>query len=571
MTRLPLDVAALAIALTFAAAPATAGDTPRAVAAIADDLVADDAGVRAKAAAELAGRVPDGAVAAPMLIDLLDDEDPAVVAAAARALDSMSVAGVTVLVEACGKRELLAAKATYDKEFSTVVAAYFIEPRDAFAEGVPATASACLQAALLAPGVGSWTDDQVPRWETALLHAHRTGTNDAGPLAVAGLAMLGADALAAHGIAPAEDPRRVAAARALVPLVASDDVLVSWCGARLAMRLRTSSPKLVAALTGTLIAVKPIPELWRTVTHDRRDPPWLPVRFDRLAAVDALAALGPSAASAAPRLAVVPADPSITSDWCDADPGGLFRPCVRALVRCGGEQELGAVMNREPKNRPFLTRVAAESGCTPALVLDWLVAVVESAAPPTDVFDALGALGPAAARALPALKTRLDVTKDERTKERIAAAIVAIAPDDADAIGFLLSLVKDEDLHMSDNASGWVYDAWGVLCRAAPTPEGVALFVADVDGKHRGTGGPETVIALGRAGSLAKDAVPALLRMVGEPASPGRHALVATVALGRIGPDAAAAVPALTAMRDAGDETVRVPAAQALRRIRAAK
>jgi hypothetical protein len=37
---------------------------------------------------------------------------------------------------------------------------------------------------------------------------------------------------------------------------------------------------------------------------------------------------------------------------------------------------------------------------------------------------------------------------------------------------------------------------------------------------------------------------------------------------GKIGPDAAAAVPALTALRDKGDETIRVATAQALRRIR---
>ena len=43
------------------------------------------------------------------------------------------------------------------------------------------------------------------------------------------------------------------------------------------------------------------------------------------------------------------------------------------------------------------------------------------------------------------------------------------------------------------------------------------------------------------------------------------------VALGRIGPDAAAAIPALEALKSKGDETIRVPAAQALRRIRAKK
>src|SRR5207244_2442791 len=44
---------------------------------------------------------PDGAVAVPMLVDLLDDESPEVVAAAARAIDSMAVAGVRPMAAFC--------------------------------------------------------------------------------------------------------------------------------------------------------------------------------------------------------------------------------------------------------------------------------------------------------------------------------------------------------------------------------------------------------------------------------------------------------------------------------------
>src|SRR6266850_1961590 len=80
---------------------ATAGDAPRAIDVIENDLVADDAAVRAKAAAELVDRFPDGAVAVPMLVDLLDDEAPEVVAAAARAIDSMAVAGAGPLAKFC--------------------------------------------------------------------------------------------------------------------------------------------------------------------------------------------------------------------------------------------------------------------------------------------------------------------------------------------------------------------------------------------------------------------------------------------------------------------------------------
>jgi hypothetical protein len=110
-----------------------------------------------------------------------------------------------------------------------------------------------------------------------------------------------------------------------------------------------------------------------------------------------------------------------------------------------------------------------------------------------------------------------------------------------------------------------VYGAWGVLCRAAPTPTVVKILVDDVNATKRGLPEACTLTALGRAGPLAKDAVPGLLRLA------DRGSEAAAVALGRIGPDAAAAIPALTALRDKGDETIRVPAAQALRRIRAKK
>ena len=92
-----LLVATALLAASAAHDVATAGDAPRAVDAIESDLVADDPAVRAKAAAELTDRFPDGAVAVPMLVDLLDDESPEVVAAAAKSLDAFAVAGAPAL------------------------------------------------------------------------------------------------------------------------------------------------------------------------------------------------------------------------------------------------------------------------------------------------------------------------------------------------------------------------------------------------------------------------------------------------------------------------------------------
>lgn len=498
------------------------GDAPRAIDAIASDLVADEPTVRAKAAAELVDRFPDGAVAVPMLVDLLDDESPDVAAAAARTLDSMSVAGAIVLTESCADRARLAAKARYGKAFADVVAGYSIGPDDALADDEPVTAGACLLAALLAPGEGAWVFDPVPRWEAALLGAHRRGKDDAQALAAAGLAMLGADALASHGVAPTADARHVAAAKALVPLVASDDVMQSWCGARIAMRLRVATSDLVAALAETLVAKKTAPDSWRRVPHDTRNP-WLKARFDRVAAVEALAEIGPSAAAAAPRLAAILADPTVTTDSRDRDPEGLVPRSVRALVRAGRESDVGAVFDRNPTNALYLARLAAQSGCSAGLVLSRLAD--EAARPdarreaflpmaalgPADAFAGLAALGPAAADALPVVRARFRETTDEMSKEAIAKALVAISPADPEAIDFLAAVVRGKDLSMSDNASGYEYDAWSVLCRAAPTPTVVRVLADDINGERHAVGGLETIDALGRAGPLAAGAIPGLI------------------------------------------------------------
>ena len=81
-TRRLLRTLAIAATLLVVSASlgsaARAGDAPRAIDVIENDLIADDPAVRAKAATELVDRFPDGAVAVPMLVDLLDDEEASV-------------------------------------------------------------------------------------------------------------------------------------------------------------------------------------------------------------------------------------------------------------------------------------------------------------------------------------------------------------------------------------------------------------------------------------------------------------------------------------------------------------
>jgi HEAT repeat protein len=69
---------------------------------------------------------------------------------------------------------------------------------------------------------------------------------------------------------------------------------------------------------------------------------------------------------------------------------------------------------------------------------------------------------------------------------------------------------------------------------------------------------------LGRFGSSAADAVPALIETLGDEVSWVRNDAI--IALGKIGPAAEAAIPALTAMQDEGVHSYF--AKQALKEIR---
>jgi hypothetical protein len=382
--------------------------------------------------------------------------------------------------------------------------------------------------------------------------------------------MLGADALVERRIAPPTDARRATAAKALVPLVAGDDVLASWCGARIARRLRTGTPELVAALAQTLVATKAMPESWRRPAYEPKTH-GLPCRFDRMAAVDAIAAIGPSSAAAAPRLVEIAADQAIVSTTCDHDIEKLFGRAVRALVRVGREDEIRAILARDPANALFLARTAAECGCSADIALPRLAAAAPTADWMSDVFRGLAALGPEAASALPVLRARLREEKDGSMKAEIARTIVAISSADAEAIDVLADGVKNMNLNTGDCRTDTGRAQWLALCEfAAPTPKVVRLFVDDMNGEKHALSGWETVEALGRAGAAAKDAVPGVLAFASTEYGARWNARIA-VALGRIGPDAAAAVPLLTTLRDGKDETVRVAAAQALRQIRATK
>jgi len=142
---------------------ARAGDAKRTVDVIETDLVSDDPAVRAKAATELTDRFPDGAVAVPMLVDLLDDESPDVVAAAARAIDSMALAGAPRITAWCADPGRFDGADSFGTRMEGFLSLFVRSPRDVFeevhGEFEPMTAEIGAQAA-----VADWSHPPHDLW-----------------------------------------------------------------------------------------------------------------------------------------------------------------------------------------------------------------------------------------------------------------------------------------------------------------------------------------------------------------------------------------------------------------------
>jgi hypothetical protein len=248
---------------------------------------------------------------------------------------------------------------------------------------------------------------------------------------------------------------------------------------------------------------------------------------------------------------------------------------IRAVVRIGREADLRPLVAEGAADGVHVASSAAKAGCSPDLVFDRLVAATKSPDTVSEGFEGLTFLGAGARPALAIAQARLREPAEPESRVRRAETVLAIAPDDAESIAVLLAALDGQDISASHSAPDHANWAWGCLCEhAAPTPDVIACIAQRVTAAFDYERG---VDALGRAGPLASAAVPSLIQLASRdttqwpPAWATAHRPPLAVALGRIGPAAASAISIVEGWKKSGDETIRVPAAQALRRIPAKK
>jgi hypothetical protein len=562
IARRLIGTAALFATLAVAG-PTRAGDAPRTVDVIENDLVADDPAVRAKAAAELTDRFPDGAVAVPMLVDLLDDESPDVVAAAAKAIDSMAVAGAARLTTYLTNDanwmpgSPLASRLPVLLDFKTPTFALSAFDPIREQKHLPMQSGELAIASVLA--ARSESPRALFEWAGCsptpkLLDAMHT-SDEVRPIAASALAMHGADALIDRGISPQDLPGRAAAVASAVVLARSDLDVRSWAGSQILTRLRPADPAIVAVLMRNLSTPK-------TATRMK----WGDVRLRATeSACRALGRIGPPAASTAEKLVDLASKKETNAD--------TVKEAATALLRMDKESVLVALFESGPPTADVLRSVLAANHRAASIVVPVLIATLKESSSGSCV-EELEEYGPEASAALPALKAHPATASFEVA--RFLRAILAISPSDVDAIRRMDSLLADTNEQATRD---------GLDVLAARSPAGPSLVAKLQSGLARRWSDPPKIEtyydAIGRCGAAAKPLVADLVRSVvaadelcrrpeyAAQCAVRRHVIV--IALGRIGPDAAAAVPALTALRDKGDETIRVAAAQALRRIRAKK
>jgi len=549
-------VVAALVAASAAHDVARAGDAPRAIDAIENDLVADDPSVRAKAALELVDRFPDGAVAVPILVDLLDDESPDVVAAAARAIDSMAVAGAGVFA----KTFVSSPDANPNVPLADAYRWNVVSPR------VPAGKDTASKLASLG-GASLYSrlrDLDEPRLLMRLVATARAEQGDLSLVAAAALALEAADRLADRRTAPSFHPLRGTAAATWLDLLNSDDPIKAWAAARMLGRLRATNDVATARLASFCSA------------HTNSDSL---AHHLAVQALLTLSAIGTGAESAAPCLISL----LETED---------FQPLlVYTLVALGHESDVLTVLKRKASNALAIASELAYERRGGQVAIPLLIE--QARRDPSHHVTDLAEYGAAAAEALPTLREAFEKAKtsDSVTDDiELAETILSIHPADASAVGYLDAVLTSRLPRDARFGVQWhSSDAWrqnwacvALISRGCVTPAATAYATARlklsddalateetrdlIDAMQRGDTAIHFVAELVALGTAENEE-----RARNPPKPPRRFDFWTRIAraLATAGTNAAPAIPLLTEWKSNGDETIRVAAAQALRRIRA--
>jgi HEAT repeat protein len=258
-------------------------------------------------------------------------------------------------------------------------------------------------------------------------------------------------------------------------------------------------------------------------------------------AVCALGMIGPDAESAIPELSRL---------LCNEEDEFVRGEVIIALRRIGPRgrataEALAKVLRQDDDRDTHRAAIATlgRMGADAEPALSALIADLENQAYAAHAARALGQIGPPAAEAVPALICLMNQEKaDDGIRRAAIQAIGGIGPDAKDAVDDLVHLSAEGSSLREEAAASLVCIGWAA----------VPKLVAQMNDAQFGTRVRATEV-LGRMGSTANDAVPALRHLA--KTSYAQLAVEAAIASWNIDPNVDEAIPALLkALRARGYE-----------------